>query len=65
MSSDSVHICSGWKVRPVDRFSGERDALWRDLFLNLSRVSGPFVGNTSFPLLVIGNTADPVTPLAQ
>ncbi|KAJ7663011.1 TAP-like protein-domain-containing protein [Mycena rosella] len=24
---------------------------------------GPFVANTSFPLLVVGNTADPVTPL--
>ncbi|KAK7057859.1 Abhydrolase-4 domain-containing protein [Favolaschia claudopus] len=24
---------------------------------------GPFIANTSFPLLVVGNTADPVTPL--
>nr|GAT49901.1 predicted protein [Mycena chlorophos] len=26
---------------------------------------GPFVANTSFPLLILGNTADPVTPLAS
>ncbi|KIP02216.1 hypothetical protein PHLGIDRAFT_305697 [Phlebiopsis gigantea 11061_1 CR5-6] len=29
------------------------------------RFSGAFVGNTSFPILLIGNTADPVTPLAH
>jgi len=27
------------------------------------RFTGPFVANTSYPLLLIGNTADPVTPV--
>jgi hypothetical protein len=35
-----------------------RFSQWRLLFL-----SGPFVGNTSHPILLVGNTADPVTPL--
>ncbi|KAF8876133.1 alpha/beta hydrolase fold-domain-containing protein, partial [Infundibulicybe gibba] len=28
-----------------------------------SHFQGPFLANTSFPLLLVGNTADPVTPL--
>ncbi|GJE90062.1 alpha/beta hydrolase [Phanerochaete sordida] len=31
----------------------------------VERFGGPFVANTSFPMLIIGNTADPVTPLAH
>ncbi|KAF9472296.1 alpha/beta-hydrolase [Pholiota conissans] len=34
---------------------------WR---IHTDNFKGPIMGNTSFPLLVIGNTADPVTPLA-
>ncbi|KDQ11946.1 hypothetical protein BOTBODRAFT_432647 [Botryobasidium botryosum FD-172 SS1] len=29
------------------------------------RFAGPFVGNTSFPVLLVGNTADPVTPVSH
>ncbi|KAF7318129.1 Abhydrolase-4 domain-containing protein [Mycena chlorophos] len=36
---------------------------WPDL--PKPKFRGPFIGNTSFPLLLIGNTADPVTPLAS
>ncbi|TEB34815.1 hypothetical protein FA13DRAFT_1707039 [Coprinellus micaceus] len=32
---------------------------------NKKPFSGPFVGNTSHPILLIGNTADPITPLAS
>ena len=27
--------------------------------------TGPFVGNTSFPLLLIGNTDDPASPIVK
>ena len=33
-------------------------------FLSFS-IAGPIVGNTSYPILLIGNAADPVTPLAK
>ncbi|TFK65951.1 hypothetical protein BDN72DRAFT_173099 [Pluteus cervinus] len=51
--------------------TSEWGALWSNVPLHCSgwpqfprtHFQGPFVANTSFPLLIIGNTADPVTPL--
>lgn len=37
--------CTGWKIRPLHRYTG------------------PFEANTSHPILWVGNTGDPVTPL--
>ncbi|KAJ3519724.1 hypothetical protein NM688_g9259 [Phlebia brevispora] len=46
--------CSGWKVSPVDKRA--------DL---CPHFAGAFTGNTSYPILLIGNTADPVTPVVN
>ncbi|TFK65952.1 hypothetical protein BDN72DRAFT_844931 [Pluteus cervinus] len=51
--------------------SSEWGAMWFNIPLACSgwpqfprtHFQGPFVANTSFPLLIVGNTADPVTPL--
>ncbi|KAF7339069.1 AB hydrolase-1 domain-containing protein [Mycena venus] len=57
-------VCSGWKLHREDSFKG----ITFTPFLascKLTHLLGPFgAPNTSFPLLVVGNTADPVTPIA-
>ncbi|KAK0460830.1 TAP-like protein-domain-containing protein [Armillaria novae-zelandiae] len=44
--------CSGWPDYPKTNFRGE------------DKSAGPFTANTSYPILFVGNTADPVAPLA-
>jgi hypothetical protein len=60
-------------VAHLEKLSPSVGALWSALRMNCAgwtirpnhRYAGPWTGNTSHPILFIGNTADPVTPLGS
>jgi len=63
--------CAGRKLRPKWRFTGETTGsprvhgIWSLSIIDILMFAGPFVANTSFPILFIANMADNVTPLVS
>jgi len=57
--------CVGWSVRAKWRFTGKSHSVQCRHRFYLTVFSGPFEGNTSFPILFVANTADNFTPLVS
>lgn len=55
--TDLTRHCSGWRVLAPERFLGSLDVLTLLSKVGTKRLAGPFAGNTSNPILFIGNTA--------
>jgi hypothetical protein len=55
--------CWGWKTRPSWRYDGKSPSCFLSRFTIL--LLGPIAGNPQHPILWIGNTLDPATPLQK